>query len=224
MKSNLQNRRELNIFSESIDCPDPIDSPFQILRLPRKTFLAALCGALLPLLSSPTFATTIRYEAIDLADTGSGDLWQYHYQVSDHIFQADDGYSILFATDLYKDLEDPPLSPNSDWDVISLEPDPLLPNPGRYDSLAVVNVASLADLFTINFIWLGLGQQPGSQPFEIYRFDGTGNVTDIIETGRTIPLQASAPEPGMLALLASGWLGLALQRRRKKPSPAKGDE
>ena len=179
-----------------------------------KIFFTSLCWVLLSLLSSLASATTIRYEAIDLANTGSGDLWQYNYQVSDRIFQADEGYSILFARDLYKGLEDPPPAPNGDWNVISLQPDLALPDDGRYDGLALVNAASLTDLFTINFIWLGLGQ-PGSQPFEIYSLDSNGNIANILETGQTIPLQANAPEPGSLSLLAA-WLGLAFHRRRQK--------
>ncbi len=180
-----------------------------------KIFLTTLCWVLLSLFSSLTFATNIRYEAIDLPNTGTGDLWQYHYQVSDRVFQADDGYSILFAKNLYDTLQDLPPAPNSDWDVLSLQPDPLLPDPGRYDALALVNAASLADMFTINFNWLGLGQ-PGSQPFEIYSLDGNGNIAGILEIGHTIPLQASAPEPGSLALLAFAWLGLAYHRRKQK--------
>ena len=178
-----------------------------------KHILAALFGAVVLQQSTSAFATTIRYEAIDLADTSIGDLWQYRYQISDHIFLANEGFSILFDEALYIDLEDPVLPPNGDWLTFSLPPDPLLPNPGRYDGLALVDIASLVDFFTINFNWLGAGS-PGSQPFEIYSVDANGNIADDVETGLTIPMQISLPEPDSLALLASGLLGLALRRTR----------
>lgn len=183
-----------------------------------KTFLFALLGVLFSLLSSHASATTIHYEVIDLPDTTPGDdLWQYQYEVSGHIFNENDGFSIVFDLADFAYLEDPPPPPNGDWDVLSLQPDPLLPHDGLYDGLALVDAASLTDRFTISFIWLGVGQ-PGSQPFEIYALAADDDIT-ILETGYTIPLQASVPEPGMWALLGAGALGLAATRRRRGARP-----
>ena len=185
-----------------------------------KTFPSVLCGLLLSQLSFCVSATTIGYEV----GIGPGGLWQYHYQVSGRSFQANDGFSILFAVDKYSGLEDTPPQPsNGDWSAISLQPDPLLPDPGRYDALALVDAARLTDLFSISFNWLGSGQ-PGSQPFEIYTLDQNGNVSGIPETGFTEPLappvETSVPEPGSLSLLMVGCIGLFLRHRRQKARPS----
>ena len=179
---------------------------------PMKNLLCTLCVLLLWLISPFSFASTIKYQAIDLTDTGTGDLWQYHYQISDRIFQVNDGFNVLFAPTLYKGLDNNSISPNGDWDVISLQPDPFLPDPGRLDGLALVNSASLSDMFTINFIWLGAGK-PGSQPFEIYSLASNGNIGAILETGQTST--SVVPVPGALVLFVSGLLGLAYPHSKK---------
>jgi len=163
--------------------------------------------AILTLPVGNAHATSIIYEAVDLANTTPGeDLWQYNYSVSDYTFNADYGFTIYFDYNLYGDLEDSPTSPNSDWDVLTWDPDTVLPDDGVYDALASVNGASLADLFKVDFIWLGQGN-PGSQPFEVY--DNTWNV---IESGNTAPI----PEPGTILLVGSGLLGLVGLKRKQK--------
>ena len=52
-------------------------------------------------------ATTIHFQATDLTDTGLGDLWRYDYFVSDHTFNADDGFAVYFGPAFYSDLHDP---------------------------------------------------------------------------------------------------------------------
>jgi hypothetical protein len=102
--------------------------------------------------------------------------------------------------------------PNADWDTLALQPDPGLPADGLYDALALVNNASLADAFVVDFIWRGTGT-PGTQRFEI--FDDTFAV---IDEGGTIPAGGPTPipEPTTLALVLSGaallWGGKRWQR------------
>lgn len=150
-------------------------------------------------------AITVRFESLDLPDTTPGqDLRQYRYTVSDFTFTAGHGFDVLFDPALYQALEDPPPPVNADWDVIVLQPDPVLPDVGRYDALAVVDNPSLADLFTVSFVWLGTGT-PGAQPFEV--FDSSFQV---IASGRTAPLAVAVPEPASLVLIGLGLGGLAL--------------
>jgi hypothetical protein len=152
-------------------------------------------------------ATTIQFTATDLSDAlgPGGDLWQYSYVVSEFAFPMNDDFGILFSPSLYRDLENPP-PPVTDWDILTLQPDPALPADGLYDALALVDNASLANMFTVRFVWLGgSSTTPGSQPFTITEFDAQGNFVRVVETGQTT---SAVPEPGTFVLLGIGLVGL----------------
>lgn len=177
------------------------------------TFAAA--GVLACAFVSAASASTIRYEATDLADTTPGqDLWQYTYVVSGYAFAAGKGFSILFGPPQFESLSDPTpdtdpadgTSTDADWDVLLLQPDNPPSASGRFDALAMRSPSS--HLFSTRFVWNGPGK-PGSQPFEIYDYDG--QTIEVVETGRTTPIPV--PEPAVALLLALG-LGLGARRRR----------
>jgi hypothetical protein len=151
-------------------------------------------------------ATTISYEATDLTDTTPGeDLWQYSYTVDDFLFNnMNYGFTIFFDYSLYADLEDPPPYVNSDWDLLVWQPDSGIPDDGAYDAFALADGASLADPFTVSFVWLGIGA-PGAQSFDVY-----DTAFDTVESGQTAPV----PEPGTILLVGSGLLGLAGLRKK----------
>ena len=156
-------------------------------------------------------ATIINYTVADIGDINPGeDLWEYSYSVSDNTFNMDNGFTIYFDLGLYDLLYPAPTAPNTDWDVLTWDPDPLLPDDGAYDALALVDGASLADVFTINFVWQGAGT-PGSQYFEVY--DPSFNIT---ETGYTTSGSAPIPEPATVVLLGTGIAGLVGYRRKFK--------
>jgi len=189
-------------------------------KLMKKTvFGLTVAGVLLLAPLSPVAATTlIEYQVLDLPNTSAGDVWQYQYQVSQFDFPKNWGFDIFFLLgqgyqpgDLLESL-----SPNHDWDVLLLKPDPGLPDDSRYDAVALINSPSLSSCFTQTIIWRGTGT-PGRQPFEI--FDASYKV---IESGQTeaatftCPAVVETPEPSLLWLLGAGLLGLAWSR--PKPS------
>ena len=166
-----------------------------------RSCLAVLVTALLIFGSRPAAqAITITYTATDLADVVVGeDLWQSSYTLSGFVFQANQGFTIYSAYNLYKNLSAASVHP--DWDLLVIQPDTGIPADGFYDNLALVNGASLSAPFILDFVWLGLGT-PGAQAFQIY--DLTGGF-QILNSGTT--QSAAVPESGGW-LLTAIWIAL----------------
>lgn len=177
----------------------------------KKKYLSIIVAGLLTLGTAVLAnATVINYTATDLTDINTGeDLWQYSYTVSDNAFAADTGFTIYFDIGLYDFLDPAPTAPNGEWGVLTWNPDPLLPGDGAYDAYALFDNASLADMFTVSFVWLGGTSGPGSQFFEVY-YDGP--TWSVLEDGSTTPV----PEPATMLLFGTGLAGLVGSGMRKK--------
>ncbi|MFH2091141.1 MAG: hypothetical protein ABIJ31_02150 [Pseudomonadota bacterium] len=158
-------------------------------------------------------AITINYTTTNLADGGTGDLWQYDYTVSDYSFSEFDEFTILFDYNLYDLLSS--LNTLPDWDIYTLQSDPGIQEDGVYGSMALTENAS-SGVFCVSFIWLGSNNTPGAQPFEIYDEN-----FEIISQGFTesSPLEP-VPEPGTKCLF---FVGLLIFIYTKKTKTILGD-
>jgi hypothetical protein len=104
----------------------------------------------------PSKSAIIQFQVTDLADTVPGqDLWEYSYRVSDFSFAFGQGFTVFFDRALFDQIENPPRPVNAEWDVITVQDDPVLSSDGFYDAQALVNAPLLPVL-------------PGSQPYVIY--------------------------------------------------------
>lgn len=159
--------------------------------------------------STASAATTIQYQAIDLDNTGSGDLWRYVYSVTGD-FNENEAFSIRFDPTLYSDLQDTPPGV-AGWDILVLPTDLALPAAGIFEPLALATTSITNMLFSIEFVWLG-ADTPGAQPFEIISYASGATV---LEEGLTASATA-VPEPSAWMLMLGGGAALAFARRRSR--------
>jgi len=139
----------------------------------------------------------LRYTVVDLPDGPTGDLWEYSYFFSGFNLQTNQGFSVYFDYQFYRDLQNVRPSGSPDWNLIAVQRDVLLQAPGYLDGLALVNAPAFQGPFQVAFVWLGVGI-PGGQPFEIY----DSNFQTLF-TGSSV-----VPEPRSVLLVLVGGLML----------------
>jgi len=165
-----------------------------------------MCAALFA--AGRASAAVITYELTPDA----GNRWIYQYTVSAAATDpAINELTIFFDATLYANLL--LVSAPSDWDALTIDPDPGLPADGFFDALALVTgIAPGASLggFAVSFEFLGNGR-PGSQGFDIV--DPLTFAT--ISSGITrLDRPAEVPEPASAWLLAAPLLLLLRSRSR----------
>jgi len=171
-----------------------------------------LHSIVLLLLSSTCWASQITYNATSLG----GNAWRYDYTlVNDTLTDPVEEFTIYFDVGLFESLRSP--AGPSPWDLLVIQPDPGLPVPadGFFDGLVFDIADALAPgatlgVFSVEFDFLGTGI-PGRQSFEFYGAD-----LELLASGSTRLAGANVPEPGTLALIAAGLLGLLRSRKRAR--------
>jgi hypothetical protein len=177
----------------------------QNIRIPYGTNRLAALALVLIVWTGPAGATSVFYEATDLADVEAGsDLWRLRFGVYGFDHGQDHGVSLLFAPDAYESLAlVSGIEPGPDWDALVLQPEPGLAADGLYDVLALVPDPSDGWRFAVDVVWKSIGT-PGPQPFIIY-----DQQFATIESGMTV-----LPEPSTAALVGLGLVILARRFRR----------
>jgi len=154
-------------------------------------------------------ATLITHEFTNLG----GNTWQAEYVVSnDTLAVAIEDVTIWYDLGVYENIVAVAAPPG--WDPLAVQPDPLLPDDGFYDALALAAPlspgASLGG-FVVQFDLVG-ATAPDSQFYEVFWngfFDSDSGFT---VPAQTTPGPVAMPEPGSLWLAALGTLGLARRR------------
>ncbi len=146
-------------------------------------------------------AATITYSTTNV----TGNTWLYDYTITnDTLGTPLEEFTIYFDVALYANLvvESSP----TDWDPLAVDPDPLLPDDGFFDSVALISGIAPGDTlsgFSVSFDFLGAGM-PGAQPFDIV----DPNTFAVLENGFTTPATV-VPVPAAVWLFGSGLLMLA---------------
>ncbi len=152
-------------------------------------------------MSSVAQATIISYSSTNI----SGNTWENTYSVSNDTLVSDiEEISIYFDLGLYENLT--LATAPAGWDPIAFDPDPLLPDDGLYDVLALASGIAFGDMlsgFSIQFDFLG-ASAPGSQFFEVL----DPLTFTVLDSGYTQLVVTSVPVPGTILLMSVGLIGL----------------
>lgn len=173
------------------------------MRLTQHLKLVALSAGFVAA-ASVSHAVVVRHAHTNIPDVGGQDRWRTEISFEESTFGSGQGFSLLFDPINHVALASPsPVGP--DWDLLSIQPDALLPGFGIFDGLVLGGTPDLSGSFAVEYTWLGVGE-PETLPFVYYDADFR-----TLESGETVP------EPGAIAL-GIGIAGMAAIGRRKHQS------
>jgi len=178
-----------------------------------RSTVRGLLVAILASLALPSFATRVEYSLDNLG----GGSWRYNYTVLAEVGDpAVEEFTIYFDALVTSDLM--VFASPASWDSIVVQPEPILPADGYFDSLAVSGLSPLqsAGGFSVNFTYLGIGT-PGSQRFDVIdpsTFETL--VSGFTQVAGDVDPPVDVPEPHSGALIALGLACVAIAKRRRQ--------
>lgn len=158
-------------------------------------------------------AAIIEFSTTSLGLNGSNEpVYRYTYNLTGAQITTNQEIQIRFDPTKYKTLTNGVPSGGGSFDLVLFQPDSPPGTPGDYSLLALVPNPSMAGIFSVEFVWIGVGA-PGEQPFFINQFDGQGQFISQLESGMTV--SSGIPEPSTLFIGAGGLLALGLVRQSR---------
>jgi len=174
--------------------------------------IRTVLGLSLFLFGNSAIANIITYTV----DNIGGNTWQYNYTVTNELAFDIEEFTVYFDLGLYENLA--VTGSAVDWDPLVIQPDPLLPDDGFFDALALVAGIAPGDSlggFSVSFDFLGVGT-PGDQFFDIvdpFTFDSLASgITELRDA------DVSVPEPTSTSLIALGLFLIAFYSKRRRLS------
>jgi hypothetical protein len=127
-----------------------------------------------------------------LEDQGAG-MWLSNVEIiNDALMVNIDEIVLIFDFNLYSNLSI--VTSPIDWDPLVFQPEPLIPDDGIIDILALIAGLAPSETLTglsVTFEWLGTANSPGALLFEIL----DPNTFNVISSGSTTLETTTAPTP-----------------------------
>ena len=125
--------------------------------------------------------------------------WQNDYTFTGFSFAAGDDLQLFFDPAEYDQLLNGVALPVSDWDLLLIQPQPAVPDNGRYDLLAVVDGPSFSGTFSIQYTVTG-NAPPVAQPWQVVHFNSDFQPGPVLGSGTATT--SGIPEPATI------WFGI----------------
>ena len=155
----------------------------------------------------PAATLNIQYEVSTI--NAPTNVYKYTYFVSGDALPVNHYFDILFPNSAYTSISN---GIATDWDLLLLDVNDPPGSAGRYSALSLPS--TFTGPFSVQFIWSGGGNGPGSQTFELYNDTSAIQLTGTTTLRQTTEPPTGIPEPSTLVILASGLaLFITLKRR-----------